>query len=395
MFKASILIVDDTPENLRFLSTTLTEQGYEVLTAINGSLALMGAKTARPDLILLDIKMPGIDGYEVCRQLKIDEQTREIPVIFLSFLDEPWDKVTAFAVGGVDYVTKPFQTQEVLARVENHLTLRALQKQLTEKNLQLCRLESELRLALENEKELNKLRSDFMALISHEFRTPLTTISSSNQMLRRYSEKLSAEKKQVHHDRIESAVEQMTQLLEEVLLIGRAEAGMLKLELTHIDVVGVCHQIVETLQFSTTQHQLIFSTTSQEFYAELDPKILGHILTNLLSNAIKYSPDGGTIQFDLITTGKSVVLRVQDRGIGIPAKDLPQLFESFARASNVGSIQGTGLGLTMVKKSVDLQGGKITVESKEGVGTTFTVMLPIAHMIPEESAMKHEDNCIC
>lgn len=378
MFKASILIVDDTPENLRFLSNTLNDQGYDVLTAINGSLALMGAKTAQPDLILLDIKMPGIDGYEVCRQLKLDEQTRDIPVIFLSFLDEPWDKVTAFAVGGIDYITKPFQTQEVLARVENQLTLRALQQQLTEQNCQLRRLESELRLALENEKEISQLRSDFMALISHEFRTPLTTISSSNQMLLRYSDKLSPEKKQVHHDRIESAVEQMTQLLEEVLLIGRAEAGMLKLELAHIDVVAVCRQIVETLQLSTTRHQLIFSTTHQEFYAELDQKFLGHILTNLLSNAIKYSPQGGTIQFDLITTGKSVVFRVQDNGIGIPEKDLHQLFESFARASNVGSIQGTGLGLAMVKKTVDLHGGKITVESEEGVGTTFTVTLPIA-----------------
>lgn len=389
MFKSSILIVDDTPENLRFLSATLTEHGYEVLTAINGSLALMGAQMALPDLILLDIKMPGIDGYEVCRQLKANEQTRDIPVIFLSFLDEPWDKVTAFAVGGVDYVTKPFQTKEVLARVENQLTLRALQKQLTEQNSQLRHLESELRLALEKEKELNQLRSDFMALISHEFRTPLTTISSSNQLLLRYSDKLSPEKKQVHHARIENAVEQMAELLEEVLLIGRAEAGMLKLELTHIDVVAACRHIVETLQINTARHQLIFSTTSQEFYAELDKKLLGHILTNLLSNAIKYSPNGGTIQFDLITTGESVALRVQDSGIGIPAKDLPQLFESFSRASNVGSIQGTGLGLAMVKKSVDLQGGKITVESKEGVGTTFTVMLPIAQIAQEKSAIEH------
>lgn len=378
MFKSSILIVDDTPDNLRFLSTTLSEQGYEVLTAINGSLALMGARTALPDLILLDIKMPGIDGYEVCRQLKTDEQTRDIPVIFLSFLDEPWDKVTAFIVGGVDYITKPFQTPEVLARVENQLTLRALQKQLTEQNFHLRHLESELRLALEKEKEINQLRSDFMALISHEFRTPLTTISSSNQLLLRYSDKFSPDKKQVHHTRITSAVDQMTQLLEEVLLIGRAEAGMLKLELTRLDVVAVCRQIVEALQINTEQHHLIFSTTSQDFYAELDQKLLGHILTNLLSNAIKYSPDGGTIKFDLITPGKSVVLRVQDCGIGIPDKDLPQLFESFARASNVGSIQGTGLGLVIVKKSVDLHGGKITVESEEGVGTIFTVTLPIA-----------------
>ncbi len=380
MQKESILIVDDTPDNLRFLSTTLTKEGYEVLTAINGSVALIGARTALPDLILLDIKMPGIDGYEVCQKLKADAQTQEIPIIFLSVLDEAIDKVKAFTIGAVDYITKPFQIEEVLARVKNQLALRSLQKKLTQQNSQLLHLEAELRLALKKEKELSQLRSEFMSLISHEFRTPLTTILSSDQLLQRYGNKLSDEKQQNHHQRIQHAVGYMTQLLEEVLLIGSAEAGKLKFEPTLIDVVAFCGELIETLQLNTTQHKLLFVSDSKELYAQMDQKLLGHIFTNLLSNAIKFSPNGSVIQLDLVSSSEIVVFRIQDNGIGIPDKDLPLLFESFSRASNVGCIQGTGLGLTIVKKSVDLHGGQIAVESEVGVGTTFTVTLPLNNL---------------
>ncbi|NEP10956.1 MAG: response regulator [Symploca sp. SIO2C1] len=130
--RANILVVDDTPNNLRLLSTLLTEQGYEVGKALNGQIALRSAQAAPPDLILLDIKMPEMDGYKVCEQLKAHDQTKEIPVIFISAIDEVWDKVKAFKVGGVDYITKPFQREEVLARVENHLNLRALNNALRE-----------------------------------------------------------------------------------------------------------------------------------------------------------------------------------------------------------------------------------------------------------------------
>jgi signal transduction histidine kinase len=135
--KGNILIVDDTPDNLRLLSTMLSEQGYKVRSAINGQMALMGVKASPPDLILLDINMPNMNGYEVCSALKATDATRQIPVIFISALGEVWDKVKAFSVGGVDYITKPFQLEEVLARIETHLTIRNLQKQLTEQNVRL------------------------------------------------------------------------------------------------------------------------------------------------------------------------------------------------------------------------------------------------------------------
>jgi PAS domain S-box-containing protein len=240
---------------------------------------------------------------------------------------------------------------------------------------QLKQAEAEIRNALEKEKELSELRSQFVSLVSHEFRTPLTTIVSSNQLLERYGERLSDEKKRNHHKRIHRALERMTQLLDEVLLIGQAEAGKLKFEPKPIDAVAFCQDLVETLALSLEKHTITFLGQDESCNTQMDEKLLGHILTNLLSNAIKYSPDGGEIQFELVCTKAKAVFRITDSGIGIPASDLERLFESFERASNVGMIQGTGLGLAIVKKSVDLHGGTIAVESKVGVGTTFTVTL--------------------
>jgi two-component system, sensor histidine kinase and response regulator len=167
--KADILIVDDTPENLRLLSSVLTEHGYKIRSVINGMMALMGAQSAPPDLIMLDIKMPDMDGYEVCQRLKADERTRSIPVIFISALDEVLDKVRAFTSGGVDYIQKPFHVEEVLARLENHLTIRRLQLQLQAQNHQLQQTQSELVMALQQERSL-KQRIEEMAAIEERNR---------------------------------------------------------------------------------------------------------------------------------------------------------------------------------------------------------------------------------
>ncbi len=145
-FIHDILIVDDTPENLTVLRQMLTEQNYMVRPALNGEIAIKAVNTSSPDLILLDIRMPGMDGYEVCKQLKSDEKTSGIPVIFISALNELDDKIKAFSLGGVDYITKPFQAEEVLARVKTHLTLRSLQKSIEDKNAQLQKALEEVKI---------------------------------------------------------------------------------------------------------------------------------------------------------------------------------------------------------------------------------------------------------
>ncbi len=243
---------------------------------------------------------------------------------------------------------------------------------------QLKQAEADIRKALEKERELSELRSSFVSLVSHEFRTPLTTIQSSAELLERYSDRFSEEKKQNHFRRIHKAVSRMAQLLEDVLTIGKAEAGELKFESSPMDVVAFCRDVVESLQIiAHPRHGIAFTTQCDCTDPYMDEKLLGHIVTNLLSNAIKYSPQGGTIQFDLTCDSESAVFRIQDTGIGIPKADLEKLFDSFRRASNVGNIQGTGLGLAIVKKCVDLHGGTITVESELEIGTTFIVTLPL------------------
>ncbi|HBB30600.1 MAG TPA: histidine kinase [Cyanobacteria bacterium UBA8803] len=231
--------------------------------------------------------------------------------------------------------------------------------------------------ALTKEREMNKLRSEFMALVSHEFRTPLTTILSSAQILDRYGNKLSHEKQHNHHHRIQSAVGRMTQLLDDVLIVNQAELGKLKFTPEAIDLVAFCSDLVETFQTNAPQYSIGFTSKGNCTTAQMDEKLLRHIFTNLLSNAIKYSPSGSHIRFDLVCTTKEAVFYIQDRGIGIPDEDIKHLFSPFQRASNVGTIQGTGLGLTIVKNSVDLHQGKIFVDSILGIGTKFTVTLPL------------------
>ena len=169
----------------------------------------------------------------------------------------------------------------------------------------------------------------------------------------------------------------MTQLLNDVLLIGQAEVGKLDFSPQTIDLNQFCRDLVEEMQISTQSHKIAWNSEGSCINANIDEKLLRHILSNLLANALKYSPQGGVVHFELICTPQAAIFRVQDSGIGIPLAEQANLFDSFYRASNVGTISGTGLGLAIVKKSVDLHDGKIAVESEIGVGTTFTVTLPL------------------
>ncbi|HCF27100.1 MAG TPA: histidine kinase [Cyanobacteria bacterium UBA11049] len=239
------------------------------------------------------------------------------------------------------------------------------------------RAEADIRNALEKEKELNELKSRFVSMASHEFRTPLTTILSSAELLQDYSDRWDEEKKLKHFLRIQTAVTHMTGLLNDVLLIGKAEAGKLEFKPTPLNLVSFCRELTEEMQLAAENHTIVFCTRGDCTPTCMDEKLLRQILSNLLSNAIKYSPSGGTVKLELIGEQKTVMFHIQDRGIGIPQADLTQLFDSFHRASNVGTISGTGLGLAIVKKAVDLHNGQIFVKSEVGVGTTFTIKLPL------------------
>ncbi len=263
-----------------------------------------------------------------------------------------------------------------------------------------CRKQAEIESykVLQRERELSMLKSSFVAMTSHEFRTPLTAISSSTDLLQRYRNRLSEEKQQAHLHRIKSAVQRMTQMLNDILLMSEAEAGKLQFNPTPLNLIQFCRHLVEDVQPTAKEQQVIHFTYRSngtlagqdtdeieqkrfDFLSGLaawDEKLLRQILGNLLSNALKYSPEGSTVQFDLTAKDDRVIFQIQDQGIGIPPADQSRLFEAFHRANNVGTIQGTGLGLAIVKQCVDLHRGEITFTTEVGKGTTFIVILPLS-----------------
>lgn len=245
--------------------------------------------------------------------------------------------------------------------------------------------EDEMRLALKEEREVNELKSRFVSMVSHELRTPLTILRTSLELLERYGNTVSLEKRQEYFQRSRISIAQMTQLLEDVLTIGRAEAGKLEFKPLDMDVVAFCRDIAHEIQVGMgMQHQIRFQSDRDSENAELDPNLLRSILTNLLSNAVKYSSPSSSIHFHLSFLEDWLVIEVTDSGIGIPQEDQALLFELFHRASNVSAIRGTGVGLAIVRQCVAHHRGRISFTSEEGEGTTFVIKLPRKVVYPGE-----------
>ena len=243
----------------------------------------------------------------------------------------------------------------------------------------------EVRLALGKERELSAMKTRFFSMASHEFRTPLSTALAAAQLLENSASVWQDESKRIRNlTRIQDSVKNMVQLLDDILTINRAETGKLEFDPKPIDLVGFCRQLIEEIQLSTdATHELIFSCPQTHLKAYLDKKLLRSILANLLSNATKYSPQGGKVSIDLDTVDNSAQLVIRDCGIGISPEDMNQLFEPFNRGKNVARIPGTGLGLVVVKKCVDLHSGKISLKSSKNKGTTVTVILPLDKAHPK------------
>jgi signal transduction histidine kinase len=254
----------------------------------------------------------------------------------------------------------------------------SLEKRVEERTAELASAKDDLARALSQERDLNELKTRFVSMVSHEFRTPLGVTMSAVELLRHYKERMPVEKHEELLEDIYSATLQMSGLMEQVLLLGRAEAGKLVWRPVPLDLPEFCSKLVDD-GLSATQHRCPIAFTAEGDFsgALMDESLLRHIIGNLLSNAVKYSPEGSPVEFKLCREGDDAVFSVQDHGIGIPVADQARLFEAFHRASNVGETPGTGLGLLLVKRCVELHHGSMTVQSQEGVGTTFTVRLPL------------------
>jgi len=394
MYNATILLVDDNTTNLNILLDYLHAQAYKVLIAPNGEQALHQLQHTRPDLILLDVMMPGIDGFETCRRLKANDAVKDIPVIFMTALSETVDKITGFQVGGVDYITKPFQHEEVLARVNAHLTIRKLQETLREQNTTLEKYtalletknhEMQAANALLDEKnaQLHALNADkdkFFSIIAHDLRNPIGALQELPQIMIDHIESYTKD------DLIKIAVIQrdaaqnLFTLLENLLTWSRAQRGLIEHEPIMVPLIELVMHNFELLQPYAQKKQITLVNLiapSSQVYA--DYKKLDTVFRNLLSNAVKFTAAGGTITLSLKQQPTLVEIAVADTGIGIDAKHLGRLFriDDQYRRTGTANERGSGLGLLLCKDFIEAHGGQIWVESETGTGSVFKFTLPL------------------
>ncbi|MFP5274034.1 ATP-binding response regulator [Coleofasciculus sp.] len=409
----SILIVDDNIDNLRSLAAILRLEGYKIRKAISGQVALETVRSHPPDLILLDIKMPQMDGYTVCSTLKQDAATCSIPVIFLSALNETADKLKAFAVGGVDYITKPFQAPEVVARVENQLRLQRLSQQLVEQNTQLLeeiqirqQTEAALHQSLEQTEAANRAKTVFLANMSHELRSPLTGILGYAQLLQKATDCTPLQQKGLGV--IYQCGSHLLTLINDILDLSKIEAKKLELFPDDIDFCLFLTNLAELFQFKAQEKKLKFTylpfnSLPPEIY--IDEKRLRQVLINLLSNAINFTHQGTvTLKVSVMSyscelkqqkktlpnktdkaqiTCAKIRFEIEDTGIGIIPEQWVKIFLPFEQVMESShSTEGTGLGLTISQKIIALMGSKIFLESTPNVGSKFWFDLDVPTNLP-------------
>ncbi|BBD62637.1 response regulator receiver sensor signal transduction histidine kinase [Nostoc sp. HK-01] len=321
------------------------------------------------DVVLLDLGLPDSVGIDTLKEYRA--VVPDIPVVVLTGIDDEELAMQALAEGAQDYLVKDQITIQRLVRAIRYAIER-------EEILNKLRESEEIsRQALAKEQQLNELKSNFVAMVSHEFRNPMTTIRTAMDILQ-HQNNLNEERKNFYFERVQDAINHMLQLLDEVLFLSRSEAAKLEYKPALLDLISFCEEITDVLQMKAVgQQNIIFNYVGKCNISYMDEELLYCILTNLISNAVKYSPPQSNVWFNLDCGEDMVVFQVRDEGIGIPEKDQINLFQTFYRASNARRIQGTGLGLAMVKKCVDLHGGEISIESKQNMGTTVIVRLPL------------------
>jgi len=357
--KISILIVDDMAENLRLLTTMLEQTDYLVRPATSAKRALAAARQKPPSLILLDIRMPEMDGLEMCRELKADEALKDIPVIFISALSETEEKIKAFEIGGVDYITKPFQEREVLARVTAHLELHRQKVELEAINRRL--------------KELENLRDNLTHMIVHDMKGPLMVVNGHLDMIRMFD--AAALSKDGNHSLTEaqSGIKRLARMVSEMLMVSKLEAGKLVSDFKPCNLSALARKAAADICPAKSPKQIQINLVShpENVIVSLDEELIERVLQNLLGNAWKFSPERGTVTLTIAAADGRVRVEVNDAGPGIAPEFHQQIFEKFGQVASGMSRQGTCLGLTFCKLAVEAHGGSIGVNSQAGQGSTF------------------------
>lgn len=364
-----ILIVDDTPINLRVLAKILSDRGYKVRKALNGQIALTACQTLLPDVILMDIMMPDMDGYEVCKRLKSDPKTQDIPVIFISALEDEWDKVKAFKSGGSDYITKPFQIEEVLARVKHHLTIQKLQYQLQVQNAELQALNAQL---VQSNRELEQ----FAQVASHDLQSPLQVIIGNADLLSwKYEQQLGPDGDR-YLTNIMEASGRMTQLIQD--LITYSKVGIPTQSFESIDSNFVLEEALANLSGEISKSGAVITHSHLPTVSGNEMQLM-QLFQNMMANAIKFRPPNVSPQIEIscnLNNQEEWQFEIRDNGIGIDPDPGDRIFEAFYRLHSYDEYPGTGIGLTLCKKIVERHGGRLWFHSIKGEGTSFYFTLP-------------------
>lgn len=384
--KGTILAVDDTPENLGVLFDYLDQVGFTVLLVQNGKNALKQAEENQPDIILLDIMMPDIDGFEVCRRLKANEATRDIPVLFMTALANTIDKVQGFDVGGIDYITKPFQHEEVVARVQAHLMIRKLQRELQEKNTileQYVELLAEKTVELDEKnaqlQEANASKDRFFSIISHDLRSPFVGLLGLTQLITEEFDAYTKEQLRTIMTRLRKSSESLYALLENLLTWSRIQRGLIDYQPQEIDLCEMIRRNFSLLATNAEQKRITMTHTIPNTAVGYgDVKMVDTVLRNLLSNALKFTRSEGNILVSAEEREETIEVAVADNGIGMNAENLSKLFRIDTKYTRLGTAEerGTGLGLILCKEFVERNGGVLRVESEVDKGSTFRFTLP-------------------
>ena len=390
--KSEVLIVDDIPSNLNFLSEVLHLEGISVLLATSGADAIEIARYKLPDLILLDIAMPLMDGYEVCAKLKGDTSTQDIPVIYLTARTEPEDILKGFETGAVDYILKPFNATELIARVKTHLELRAktealktmnvrLEEQvrqrtaeITEANNNLLETNRKLQMAYEELSNLDKAKDEFIRHINHELRTPLQGIHGFTLILEDIVE--TPEQKE-YLQAINSLVKRLVKLSEISLLFTEIKAKNYKITLKPMSLKHSINQILDVFRNERARIEVLHSLPEENFFIKADQRLMNTCLELVVDNALKYTPETGKVTIRTFHEDSYAGVEIMDEGPGFTTKALESLYELFTADNLRYHSHGFGIGLATAKVILDTLSGKLDISNLPQKGAAVRMVFEV------------------
>ena len=361
-----ILIVDDVTSNVLLLKILLTNEKFQVCTANCGNMCVEQARAEKPDLILLDVMMPDITGFETAVILKKDPATADIPIIFLTALNNPSDLVQGFKVGANDFLTKPFNKEELIVRVMHQITLVAAKRLIQKQN-------AELRATIAN-------RDKMYSVIAHDLRSPMASIRMVlNLVVSATSPDLVGPELFELLDKANKESEEVHDLLDNLLKWTKSQTGRLNVVLQDFDVNEVLPGVVEIFEMiaSTKKIKLTCQMPSHPLNVRADNDMMKTVIRNFISNAIKFSPEGGSIEIVAETEGQYAKISVIDHGVGIAPERLDSIFHKGESTWGTGGEEGSGLGLQLCADFARKNGGDVMVESELGKGSTFSVLVPL------------------